>query len=438
MAAVWVSTGLTGEVHRVDGTTIKTKFVYVNFMPLAPEKSFLIYTPAGAEAEVALPIPTVARSAVAGYLPRWGTLAAILACIAGVVLGSSGSVGVGALVSFIGLGIAVAARLFAARLGRLSEDQKARRRVYAAWIGPAVDPRLCGENLDPWVDRVRGFVATRAREVEAPGYRSTSDSPKAWFARAQASDDAALLGAALTLACAEMTRTADRGEQAELRDTHRKLWALLAPRAAEAAEIPGLALSSGVAPIPGKAFVRPRSALDSPKPWIAMAAAVGVAAAGAGGYFLTHPSLYALDASERPGLVLSLDGKRLRPYTLERAGEPLPVFVGKHTLEARDAASGEVVDRTDVTLHVGDFSLVYAPAMRSETCVLLQDVHYGSVSRPNRTELLDPGASSWTLSERISYPFVDPPTTVRLDGHDSGTTRWALSVVRCKSRAIDP
>jgi hypothetical protein len=91
-----------------------------------------------------------------------------------------------------------------------------------------------------------------------------------------------------------------------------------------------------------------------------------------------------------------------------------------------------------VALHLGDFSLVYAPARRSGACVVLDDVHYGSVSSPDRTEQLDPAASSWTLSESISYPFEDPPTQIHLSNHDSGATRWALRVARCKPGGSSP
>jgi hypothetical protein len=244
-----------GEVDRVDDTAISTKFMHMYFLPLVPDCSFLVYTPAGAKVPVALPIPAVPRSVVAGYLSRWGMVGAVLFGLGSLfyALRRLGVIDEGGVETpihpVVGLGVTLAMCALAALLGKLSLRAKAQRRVYAAWIGPAVDPCLCGENLDPWVDRVRGFVAARARDLEAPSYRSTGDARGEWFAAALVCDDPALLGAAFTLARAEM-RTADGPDRAKLRDTHEKLWGRLESRAAEAAAVPGLSLTAGVTPRP--------------------------------------------------------------------------------------------------------------------------------------------------------------------------------------------
>lgn len=104
------------------------------------------------------------------------------------------------------------------------------------------------------IDRLRGVVAGHARAAETSGYRSGPEIQKAWFEAALAGDDVAFWGAALTLARAEMARTADRVEIAVLAGFHEALWKRLSTRLADAQAVPGVSILQSATPIPGKPF----------------------------------------------------------------------------------------------------------------------------------------------------------------------------------------
>jgi hypothetical protein len=111
------------------------------------------------------------------------------------------------------------------------------------------------------------------------------------------------------------------------------------------------------------------------------------------------------------------------------------VALGEHTLEARDAATGEVVDRSRV--HIGwlERGAVYAPARSAETCLYLQRLVYGSPSlfgEGSQAELLDPSSSAWAIGAAPDYVMEVPPEQITISNRSSSETRWALRLGRCR------
>jgi hypothetical protein len=436
----WVSMkqNLLGEVDRVDGTTISTRFVYVNGLPFGPQGSVVQYEPADGSDTITVEIPLVGRSALAGYARGWSLPVGIGVALVGVIFGLAVESGLVIFASLAaGVALAVGMRRIGARIGRLSEDEKERRRIYGAWIGPSVDPLLCGSYLDPWIDQLRGLVAARARGAAQFGYRSAPETHKAWFEAALASDDPALLGAAFTLARAEMGRTADRAELAALQRSHEQLWAVLAPRRDQAKAVAGTAQLWTVAPIPGKPFPRPRSRLDSPWVWGPALAAMALTGVGLGVYHLTHPQLYVVNVSPHTRMVVLVDGRPFgAPIDISARGagsEQARITTGEHVLEARDARTGEVIDETRVRIGWRDRGLIYAPARREGACMILQEAVYSSSSAGERgsVTLLDPDASAWPLRATLDYLLERPPEKIWMDSQSTSQTRWAAFLAPC-------
>jgi len=432
---VHVSEGFAGEVDRVDDTVIVTRFGYVNFMPFAPERTYVRYARSDGS-PVVVEIPMVTRSVIAGYLPSWSLLFGFFVAIAGGVIGASIGGAVAALASVAaGIGVAYAMRRLATRIGRLPADEQDRRRVYGAWIGPATDPVLCGTNLDPWIACLRGLVDARVRaSAETRGYRSAPATLEAWLDAALASDDVALLGAAFTLARAETTWAADSAERADLERRHAALWERISARVAEAAAVRGTAELAAATPIPRDRAKAPPAAPISPR-LKAIGAAVGSAVLAAGAYLVTHPVFYAVNVSSHDRVVVLVDGKPIAPPIEAQSFARVQLAIGDHTLEAQDASTGQILDRARLHLGIRDGGGLYAPARRKGACMFVQRAVYKepiwSFLISDRSGLLDPGASAWALPAALDDVLEEPPRSLYVSGDSLGAIRWAAFVVPC-------
>lgn len=238
-----------GTIERVDDTMIGTRFVFLHALPLLPLETFIEYTPLNAKDPVRVTIPLHLKSIVAGYVFRGGLVLGIFSLFAGFFVDNT----------VLGFGVCcltwIAASLLAWRLGALSNVEKDQRRVYGAWLGPAVDPVVCGGELDPWMDRLRGLVAEHARGTEVSGYRSRASGPRHDCASALESTDVALWGAAFTLVRAEMARTKDAGELRELARIHEELWGHIATKLSKTQKVRGFKRLQAAAPVPGKPVI---------------------------------------------------------------------------------------------------------------------------------------------------------------------------------------
>ncbi|APR85849.1 Hypothetical protein A7982_11198 [Minicystis rosea] len=439
---VWVSHGIGGEVDRVDDTVISTRFARVNGMPVFPEDSFVQYQPEGADEPIFAKIPYHARSIVTGYLPRWSALAGAFTALGGAFVGCAGKPSTVEVASalVVGLALALAGRLLTARLARLSDEEKERRRIYGAWLGPAIDPVLCGAELDPWIDRLRGLVAQNARGSAASDYRSSRDTRRAWFDAALASDDVTFLGAAFTLARAEMVRTKDASALAELTAWHAKLWSLLSGRLAEAQAVPGVALLHDALALPGDPYIAPRSVLASPRVWIPLASAFVLGLLALGAYDYAHPYMIAINVTNRAHVVVLVDGVQVsRPIANADGGrgyEVVRIGSGSHTFEARDAATGEIVDRTSFHASWTRRGLVYTPARGPRRCVTWARVHYGNhvfdgIFWPAEKRVLDPNAMAAPLPALPDIILAAPPAQIQSNSNAFSETRTVLDIARC-------
>lgn len=276
---VQVSEDFIGEVERVDNTVICTRFFFLSWMPVIPDDTFIEYIPPGATEPTRVKIPSHSKSVVAGYLSRGAYALGVL-------------VGLGFVISFgfsdtilILLGLAAGAcvtlamKLLMARIARLSEQEKDQRRVYGAWLGPAVDPVLCGNELDPWVDRLRGIVAEQARGSEVGGYRSRPSGPRNDCAAALASRSVVHWGAAFTLVRAEMARTKDAGELRELARIHEELWGHIATKLSKTQKVRGFKRLQAAAPVPGKPVIS-RPSHRTAQFWGILMVGIGLAIVG--------------------------------------------------------------------------------------------------------------------------------------------------------------
>ena len=210
---------LYGRVFARDGTAIVTRFFHIWFMPIVPLSSHL---QAGAHGY--RPTRLVLASVVAGYLRTWPFVIALAAFPALLRFTATGRIGA----SLVAAPIVAAGALFAGFrvVGRLSSEEVAQRRVYAAVLGQPFDITLLpiAEALEyPRVLRER--VVSDARGLMGGTYRTALDPVTQWDAVAldPTVTDASFLQRALTLARAEAT-VGEVAERARFAASHASIW----------------------------------------------------------------------------------------------------------------------------------------------------------------------------------------------------------------------
>jgi hypothetical protein len=215
---------LMGRVEAHAGTFVVTQFLHIYYMPLFPLQSHLVLEsgvgPGGIRRSVPIKLHTF--SVLAGYLRPWLTVAAGF-CLLVAVAGAPG-------LPELGWGIAGAALALAAmwtwtRLGRLSPEAIAQRRVYAALTHESVDAALLCHTADSFRSSLLANVAEGARGLLATSYRASFDPEREWVQVAldPTVRDRAFLQACFTLARIEWARAAGTS-RAKLADQHRKIW----------------------------------------------------------------------------------------------------------------------------------------------------------------------------------------------------------------------
>jgi hypothetical protein len=226
---------LMGRVEENGGTYVTTEFVHAYWLPIFPLRSQLVLESSGGYGvRRGVVIPLHKTSVLAGYLRAWGPIAAavsLLLALAGAGTGSALGFGVAA-------GLIVAVTFWAwARLGRLSAEALAQRKVYAALTKEPVDAALLCRTADSFRSALLANVAEGARGMMTSGYRTAIDPEKDWgkVALDPTVQDPLFLQACLTLSRIEWGR-AHGPDRAALDRQHRAIWRklqaapLLAPK----------------------------------------------------------------------------------------------------------------------------------------------------------------------------------------------------------------
>ena len=116
-----------GRVERCDDTWVASHFVHVNFCPLFPMRSML-HSATGQAREIPLHLTSV----VAGYLRTYPFVLLLVGALApGLSMFARAAMIACASLALLG-GFFV--------VGRLSEDEAARRRVFSDYVGAPIDP----------------------------------------------------------------------------------------------------------------------------------------------------------------------------------------------------------------------------------------------------------------------------------------------------------
>ncbi len=189
--AIWVFGHRPGgRVEDCEGTYVRSWFVHAQGLPFKFVRSELVV------GDEVVEIPPHAASVLAGYARTW--FAVLAASVA--VYSSYGDVPRGmAILLWIGVVAFAALWALSFRIGRLNQDEIARRRVFRSVTGVAADPALLAHATPELADRLRAELADRAKQLSPDSYR---DALADWRAIAMhtGSADARYLGVALTLA----------------------------------------------------------------------------------------------------------------------------------------------------------------------------------------------------------------------------------------------
>lgn len=181
-----------GRVERCDDTWVSSHFVHANFCPLFPLRSTL-HSATGQAREIPLHLTSV----VAGYLR---TYPFVLLLVGALVPGLSSF----ARVAMIAMASLVLLAGFFV-LGRLSEDEAAKRRVFSEYVGAPIDPRWIKGELPTIRQSLRDVWGETAAQLGARGYRGGTE-----LENALVTDDVAALRLAFALARVERALASGR------------------------------------------------------------------------------------------------------------------------------------------------------------------------------------------------------------------------------------
>lgn len=210
-----------GRVAEVDGSYVVTEFAHLNFVPLIPIRSHLVFEEDGVERSV--PIRLHLGSVVSAYARTVAVVAAFASFVAGVAAIWSGDRRATLDRFLLTLAFFALGFIFFVLVGRPSSRDVARRRTYAAFIGAPADPAWLLEGVETLKGRLSQTLAERGRVTDALAtYRSSADMDVAWerVALSPQTGDPDFLRAAMTRARLEWgeARGARRNELARLHD----------------------------------------------------------------------------------------------------------------------------------------------------------------------------------------------------------------------------
>lgn len=132
---------------------------------------------------------------------------------------------VGGFLGVVVLALLVGTVLAFALFGRLSEEEKQQRSVYALHTGTFADPAEMGDARLPLREGLMATIMDRARGLASMGYRMSADPAQAWphVALDPTHNDEQLVTAAFTLARLDAS-LAQGPWQTQLEQVHGALW----------------------------------------------------------------------------------------------------------------------------------------------------------------------------------------------------------------------
>lgn len=229
MLIIW-GTRFYGRIRSCGRSFIATRFAHVWFIPLFPVGSQLVLEENGSSYR-GIPVDINLKSVLAGYLRIWGpigVIASIFMTLEAFAVPDADPIGVALVAGFGGLvTIALIAAVIVAWavMGKLSDDEKRQRSVYAMHTGYFVDPADMGSARASLRENLLQTVTDRVRGLAAMGYRISADPAQAWphVAMDPTHNDDALITAAFTLARLE-SAVANGAWKVQMDQVHQNLW----------------------------------------------------------------------------------------------------------------------------------------------------------------------------------------------------------------------
>ena len=233
-----------GKVKAAGRSFLATRFVHIWYIPLVPVGTQLVLEDNGGSYK-GMAAPFSITSMLAAYLRVWGPIAVI----ASVAIGASSlddfsddgfaMAVIGGFTALVTLALLVATILAWVVLGKLSQEEKKQRAVYALHLGYHVDPADMGDARQSFRDTLLNRIAERARGMAAMGYRMNADPMVAWphVALDPTHSDDALITAAFTLA--RLDASLSQGQhKMQMEQVHGQLWQRIAMSNAPYLQIP--------------------------------------------------------------------------------------------------------------------------------------------------------------------------------------------------------
>lgn len=220
-----------GKVAACGPSFLATRFFHIWYLPLIPVGTQLVLEETGGGSYRGVDAPFSFKSMMAGYLRVWGPIGVVLAIIAGIdVLDGAAEepaalILVGAFTGFVILALIVGVVLSYALIGKLSDEQKRHRAIYAMHTGYFVDPADMGVARQSVREGLMATIMDRSRGLASMGYRMSADPAHAWphVALDPTHNDQALVSAAFTLARLDASM-AQGPWKMQMEQLHHALW----------------------------------------------------------------------------------------------------------------------------------------------------------------------------------------------------------------------
>lgn len=220
-----------GKVRAMGSSYLATRFAHIYYVPLIPIGTSLILEENGDGGYRGISAPFSVKSMLAAYLRVWGPLATIAALFLSIGAVEEASDDVlamavtGVFCAVVFLALLVGTILGYAVVGKLSDEEKKQRNVYALHLGYFVDPADMGEARAAFREGLLAKIAERARGLAGMGYRMSADPMQAWpqIALDPTHNDDALVTAAFTLARLDAS-LAQGPHKSQLDQIHGQLW----------------------------------------------------------------------------------------------------------------------------------------------------------------------------------------------------------------------
>lgn len=220
-----------GKVRACGSSFLGTQFFHIYYVPLIPIGTHLILEENGDGSYKGMKSSFSFKSMLAAYLRVWGPLAVIAAVCLGMAAvddvsdDALATMVVGGFTAIVVLAMIVGTVLGWAVVGKLSQEERRKRGVYALHMGYYVDPADMGDARHAFRDGLLATIAERARGLASMGYRMNADPAVAWphVALDPTHQDEQLITAAFTLA--RLDSSLMQGQQKfQLEQVHDQLW----------------------------------------------------------------------------------------------------------------------------------------------------------------------------------------------------------------------